>query len=64
MDSEAAMKPKKYQPRNCTNCTTKRPNPADNFVIVYHTTRQDGYIYRYCKCRFCNHTFKEVEKPK
>jgi hypothetical protein len=62
MDSGNAepLTPKRYTPPNCSVCTALRARPADNFVSVYHTRRESGYVFRYCKCGFCGNTFKVV----
>lgn len=54
--------PKRYVPPNCSCCTALRPKPDISYVSVYHTRREDGYILHYCKCGFCNNTFKHSEK--
>ena len=54
--------PKRYVPPNCSICTELRPKPDLSYVTVYHTRREDGFVYRYCKCSFCNNTFKHAER--
>ena len=65
MGAEAEVKAKRYTPPNCSRCTQTRADagyaPNVSFVIVTHTFRQTGYIFRYCKCKFCNNTFKDSE---
>jgi hypothetical protein len=56
------LQPKRYTPPNCSMCTELRPKPDLSYVTVYHTRREDGYIFHYCKCSFCNNTFKHSEK--
>ena len=54
--------PKRYTPPNCSMCTAMRPKPEESYVTVTSTQRQDGFIFRYCKCGFCGNTFKESER--
>ena len=56
------LTPKRYSPPNCSMCAALRPKPELSYVSVYHTRQEDGYILRYCKCGFCNNTFKDSEK--
>lgn len=62
VQAEVAIVPKRYSPPNCSACTALRPKPEDNYVDVHTTRREDGYIVRYCKCRYCNNSFKHSEK--
>ena len=69
VDSEEEMKRpkarlKKYIPPDCSVCVALRPDPEASYVYVYHTERQGANICRYCKCGFCNNTFKDVEHLK
>lgn len=53
--------PRRYVPPKCSACTSLR-DTDENFTDVYRTAREVGYIVRYCKCRFCGNTFKDLEK--
>jgi len=53
--------PKRYSPPKCSACTALRSGD-DNYTEVYRTARESGYTVRYCKCRFCGNTFKDLEK--
>ena len=69
LDTEEEMKQpkprlKKYVPPDCSVCVALRPDPEASYVYVYHTERQGANICRYCKCGFCNNTFKDVEHLK
>lgn len=55
-------KPKRYSPKNCSGCTALRPKESDNYVSVYHTRRESEFVFHYCKCSFCNNTFKDIER--
>ena len=56
------VKPKRYSPPNCSQCTALRPTPESNYVNVYKTIHEAGCIVRYCKCGYCPNTFKDVQK--
>ena len=53
--------PKRYSPPKCSMCTALR-NTDDNYTEVYRTAREVEYTVRYCKCRFCGNTFKDLER--
>ena len=54
--------PKRYTPPNCSLCTELRPKREESYVEVKSTQRQEGFIFRYCRCGFCGNTFKVSEK--
>lgn len=54
-------KARRYCPPACSQCTALRPTGKD-YTEVYRTTREDGYIFRYCKCGYCGNTFKDSER--
>lgn len=59
---ETTLTPKRYTPPNCSSCIALRPNADTSYVSVYHTKREGGFVFRYCKCSFCGNTFKHSEK--
>lgn len=53
--------PKRYSPPKCSACTALRKSD-ENYTEVYRTVREKEYTVRYCKCRFCRNTFKDLER--
>jgi len=58
---EVAVQPRRYTPPCCSICTGLRPAGTD-YVSVYTTRNEGEYFIRYCRCGFCNNTFKDIQK--
>lgn len=55
-------KPKRYSPPPCSSCTALR-EPNTNYTHVRDKPIiRDGYLVRYLKCKWCNNTWKDVQK--
>jgi hypothetical protein len=52
--------PRRYVPKPCSMCTALRPNNAVNYSEVYTTKTESSTIVRYCRCKFCSNTWKEI----
>jgi hypothetical protein len=48
-------KPRGFEPRHCSACTSLREDKTKNYSFVYHTR---GKV-RYCKCGYCGNTWSQ-----
>lgn len=61
VEGDEAVKAKRYSPPGCSACAAIRP-AGKNYTEVYNTRKEGGYRFRYCRCRYCGHTFKDAVK--
>ncbi len=56
---------KKYVPPECSLCVTRRIAAGKGearFAEVTHTVRENGFVMRRLRCRFCDNRWKHVQK--
>ncbi len=54
-------KERRYTPPTCSACTELRRQTGKesaNYTEVYGHSYAAGVLIRYCRCKFCNHTWK------
>lgn len=55
------LEPRRYAPPQCSACTAIRPAGKD-YTSVYAVKRDTEFTIRYCKCGYCNNTFKDMQR--
>ena len=59
MQAEAKPRTTDFVAPACKQCEAIRPD-GTNYTRVYNTHRSTKVVVRYCKCHYCNNTFKVV----
>lgn len=60
-DPISVPEPGRYVPPEHSACMGLRPDQTKRYGIVYKTESTNMAITRYCKCRFCGVTYKDVQ---